>query len=81
MGEILNENNQTHLQRPNIDIGDFGRSFTGPTPACAAKRHVAIGLERLSPLAVVVIGGLMFSTFLTLVYVPLFYTPSENIRA
>jgi len=34
----------------------------------------AIGLERLSPLAVVAIGGLMFSTFLTLLYVPIFYT-------
>ena len=32
----------------------------------------AIGLERLSPpLAVVAIGGLMVSTFLTLVYVPI----------
>lgn len=33
----------------------------------------AIGLERLSPLAVVAIGGLMVSTFLTLIYVPVFY--------
>ncbi len=33
----------------------------------------AIGLERLSPLAVVAIGGLMVSTFLTLIYVPMFY--------
>ncbi len=33
----------------------------------------AIGLERLSPLAVVAIGGLIFGTFLTLVYVPYFY--------
>ncbi len=33
----------------------------------------AIGLERLSPLAVVAIGGLLVGTFLTLVYVPLFY--------
>ncbi|MFN3481333.1 MAG: efflux RND transporter permease subunit, partial [Thermodesulfovibrionales bacterium] len=33
----------------------------------------AIGLERLSPLAVVAIGGLMVSTFLTLVYVPILY--------
>jgi len=34
----------------------------------------AIGLERLSPLAIVAIGGLMVSTFLTLLYVPIFYT-------
>ena len=33
----------------------------------------AIGLERLSPLAVVAIGGLLVSTFLTLIYVPLIY--------
>ena len=39
----------------------------------------AIGLERLSPLAVVAIGGLMVSTFLTLLYVPIFYTIFEDI--
>jgi Cation/multidrug efflux pump len=33
----------------------------------------AIGLERLSPLAVVAIGGLIVGTFLSLVYVPFFY--------
>jgi multidrug efflux pump subunit AcrB len=38
----------------------------------------AIGLERLSPLAVVAIGGLMLSTFLTLLYVPIFYTIFEE---
>ena len=38
----------------------------------------AIGLERLSPLAVVAIGGLMVSTFLTLIYVPIFYTIFED---
>ena len=41
----------------------------------------AIGLERLSPLAVVAIGGLMFSTFLTLLYVPIFYTLFEDAAA
>ncbi len=41
----------------------------------------AIGLERLSPLAVVAIGGLMVSTFLTLIYVPVFYDMFENARA
>jgi len=41
----------------------------------------AIGLERLSPLAVVAIGGLMFSTFLTLLYVPIFYTIFEDMVA
>jgi multidrug efflux pump subunit AcrB len=39
----------------------------------------AIGLERLSPLAVVAVGGLMLSTFLTLLYVPVFYTIFEDI--
>jgi multidrug efflux pump subunit AcrB len=41
----------------------------------------AIGLERLSPLAVVAIGGLVVSTFLTLVYVPLIYDLIERARA
>jgi len=40
----------------------------------------AIGLERLSPLAVVAIGGLFVSTLLTLVCVPLFYTLVEDFR-
>ena len=40
----------------------------------------AIGLERLSPLAVVAIGGLMVSTFLTMVYVPIFYSLFEDAR-
>jgi multidrug efflux pump subunit AcrB len=40
----------------------------------------AIGLERLSPLAVVAIGGLMVSTFLTLIYVPVFYDMFENAK-
>ena len=40
----------------------------------------AVGLERLSPLAVVAIGGLMVSTFLTLVYVPIFFTLSEQFK-
>lgn len=39
----------------------------------------AIGLEKLSPLAIVAIGGLMVSTFLTLIYVPLFYELFEKI--
>lgn len=41
----------------------------------------AIGLERLSPLAVVAIGGLVVSTFLSLVYVPLIYDLLENLRS
>jgi len=40
----------------------------------------AIGLERLSPLAVVAIGGLMVSTFLTMVYVPILYSVFEDGR-
>jgi multidrug efflux pump subunit AcrB len=41
----------------------------------------AIGLERLSPLAVVAIGGLMVATFLTLLYVPIFYTLFDDFGA
>ncbi len=40
----------------------------------------AIGLERLSPLAVVAIGGLIVSTFLTMVYVPVLYSLFEEAR-
>lgn len=38
-------------------------------------------LERLSPLAVVAIGGLMVSTFLTMVYVPVFYSLFDEAEA
>jgi multidrug efflux pump subunit AcrB len=41
----------------------------------------AIGLERLSPLAVVAIGGLMVSTFLTMVYVPVLYSLFDDAEA
>ncbi len=40
----------------------------------------AIGLERLSPLAVVAIGGLIIGTFLTLIYVPIFYILFERLK-
>ena len=42
--------------------------------------ELAVGLERLSPLAVVAIGGLLVSTMLTLVYVPIFYTVFDDIK-
>jgi multidrug efflux pump subunit AcrB len=38
----------------------------------------AIGLERISPLAVVSIGGLMVSTFLTMLFVPVLYSLFED---
>ena len=41
----------------------------------------AIGLERLSPLAVVAIGGMLVSTFLTMVYVPILYSLFEEGEA
>jgi Cu/Ag efflux pump CusA len=41
----------------------------------------AVGLERLSPLAVVAIGGLLVSTFLTMVYVPVLYAVFEDAQA
>jgi len=40
----------------------------------------AVGLERLSPLAIVSIGGLLVSTFLTLVFVPILYTFFEEMK-
>ncbi|WP_035589600.1 efflux RND transporter permease subunit [Hippea jasoniae] len=46
----------------------FG-TIAGMIPIALEK---AVGLERLSPLADVAIGGLLVGTFLTLVYVPMF---------
>ncbi|NOY44460.1 MAG: efflux RND transporter permease subunit [Deltaproteobacteria bacterium] len=40
----------------------------------------AVGLERLSPLAVVAVGGLGVATFLTMVYVPIVYSLVEQGR-
>ncbi|MGE4424085.1 MAG: efflux RND transporter permease subunit [Pseudodesulfovibrio sp.] len=40
----------------------------------------AVGIERLSPLAVVAIGGLLAGTFLTLLAVPLFFAVIEGLR-
>jgi multidrug efflux pump subunit AcrB len=41
----------------------------------------SVGIERLSPLAVVAIGGLMVGTFLTLIAVPVFYFLLHRGRA
>ncbi|MFP4428765.1 MAG: efflux RND transporter permease subunit [Desulfovermiculus sp.] len=51
-------------------------TMTGMLPIAM---ELAVGLERLSPLAVVAIGGLLISTLLTLVYVPLFYTVFDDL--
>ncbi len=40
----------------------------------------SVGLERLSPLSIVAIGGLTVGSFLTLVFIPTFYMIKENIR-
>jgi len=53
-------------------------TITGMIPIAG---EYAIGLERLSPLAVVAIGGLIVGTILTLVYVPLFYLLLEKLKA
>jgi len=53
----------------------FGTA-AGMTPIALER---AIGLERLSPLAIVAIGGLMVSTFLTLIYVPIFYSVFDDL--
>ena len=42
--------------------------------------ELAVGLERLSPLAVVAITGLFISTFLTLAYVPAIYFWIETFK-
>jgi len=40
----------------------------------------AVGIERLSPLAFVAIGGLIAGTFLTLLAVPVLFFTIENMR-
>ncbi len=40
----------------------------------------SVGLERLSPLAVVAVGGLLVATFLTMVYVPIMYSLLEDAK-
>lgn len=40
----------------------------------------AVGIERLSPLAVVTIGGLLAGTFLTLLVVPVLFHALESGR-
>jgi len=52
-------------------------TIVGMLPIAAQR---ALGLERLSPLAVVAIGGLFVATFLTLIYVPIFYSLVEEMK-
>jgi len=52
-------------------------TIVGMLPIAAQR---ALGLERLSPLAVVAIGGLFVATFLTLIYVPIFYSLMDGLR-
>ncbi len=53
-------------------------TIVGMIPIAAER---AVGLERLSPLAVVAIGGLIIGTFLTLIYIPVLYVMKENMVA
>ena len=53
-------------------------TIVGMVPIAAEQ---AIGLERLSPLAVVAIGGLIVGTFLTLIYIPVLYILKERVGA
>ncbi|MBL0715488.1 MAG: efflux RND transporter permease subunit [Desulfosarcina sp.] len=53
-------------------------TIAGMLPIAA---ETAVGLERLSPLAVVAIAGLMVSTFLTLAYVPMLYLVTDRIKS
>jgi multidrug efflux pump subunit AcrB len=51
-------------------------TIVGMLPIAAER---AFGLERMSPLAMVAIGGLFFGTFLTLVYTPTFFIIKEKL--
>ena len=53
-------------------------NIVGMIPIAAEQ---AIGLERLSPLAIMAIGGLIVGTFLTLIYVPILYILQEKLVA
>jgi multidrug efflux pump subunit AcrB len=53
-------------------------TIAGMLPIAA---EMAVGLERLSPLAVVAIAGLLVSTFLTLAYVPVLYLVTDRIKS
>lgn len=52
-------------------------TIAGMTPIAA---EMAVGLERLSPLAVAAIAGLLVSTFLTLAYIPVFYLVFDRMQ-
>lgn len=52
-------------------------TMAGMLPVAAQS---AVGLERLSPLAVVAIAGLLVSTFLTLAWVPTLYIGIERLK-
>ena len=54
-----------------------GASAVGMIPVALER---AVGLERLSPLAVVAIGGLITGTFLTLLVVPILFSILEGMR-
>jgi len=69
--ELVSAIQQAVKMRTRPIIMTASCTIVGMWPVAAQK---AIGLERLSPLAVVVIGGLVVSTILTLVYVPIFYS-------
>ena len=53
-------------------------TIVGMVPIAAER---AVGLEKLSPLAVVAIGGLVIGTFLTLIYIPVLYILKEKLTA
>lgn len=54
-----------------------GASVVGMIPIAL---EWAVGIERLSPLAVVAIGGLIAGTFLTLLVVPILFHLIESMR-
>ncbi|MFP7754953.1 efflux RND transporter permease subunit [Thermodesulfobacteriota bacterium B35] len=64
-----------HRTRPILMTA--GSSAVGMLPIAL---EWAVGVERLSPMAVVAIGGLIASTFLTLLVVPILFYSLENGR-
>lgn len=82
--EVAKENGSTTLQALKDSVSVRTRpilmtAFATAVGMIPIALERAIGLERLSPLSIVTIGGLLVSTFLTLIYVPIFYTVFEDL--
>jgi HAE1 family hydrophobic/amphiphilic exporter-1 len=54
-------------------------SFSTMIGAIPVALHIGPGAESRAPMAVTIIGGVLFSTFLTLFVVPVIYTYLDDL--